>query len=190
MSQFQKPNHLATPLDRIIHAKLDLPANFLARFRQLETLTEKVRLGLSGLVSDEVLATCRVVSCETHNLTLSTNNQTFANHLIYLSDHAIARLVGLDENFAHLKTLKIIVVNWAFKKFVKNNRFIFNLGQMIAQHFLIVISQFLFLSSTRHFYFLKTCPNFGQIVWQELGGFVAIIVKLCKRIAPNLTNLS
>lgn len=108
MSQFKKTNHLANPLDRIINAKFELPNHLVARFAQIDALTEKVRLGLSGLISDDALATCRVVSCDQHTLTLATDHQTTANHLNYLSNHALARLIGLDDKFAQLKTLKVI----------------------------------------------------------------------------------
>lgn len=110
MTRFNKTNHLANPLDRITNSKYALPNSLMQRYYELQRLTEIVRTALLGLANDDLINSLQVVDIDRIQITLTVPNQTMGNHLLYLSDYAIARLVGLDEAFTHIKSLQVIVV--------------------------------------------------------------------------------
>lgn len=110
MSAFQKTNHLASQLERLNNARLALPTNLLAQYKERQALTAVVQQHLTNQLTPEILAQCQVVDFDATSLTLTVPSQTVANHLLYLQHQIVAQLIGQHSQLMHLTHLKVIVV--------------------------------------------------------------------------------
>lgn len=102
-----KPNYLASRLERIATAKLSLPKKLMANYQRLQQHTQLVHQALQDWLPAHILAQCQVVESNPFSLTLAVNSYTTAAHLRHLSEMIRTRLMAYDATFAQLRTLKI-----------------------------------------------------------------------------------
>ena len=103
----KKPtNHLASQSERL--ANYQLP--YQSKLRELQRLTEQVRLAWQGLLPDTLLEQLMVIAVDGTTLTLSTQNHTAANHLTYNRQLLLNTLQQQSNQFNHITQLRFRVI--------------------------------------------------------------------------------
>lgn len=108
-AKLQRPNHLATRLEKQAAAGASLPQQLDYKYRYLQNLTQLARTALSGILPAQILSDCYVVATDAAEITLSLGSPTAANHMRYVMIDCVQALRSYDQRFCHLQHIKVIL---------------------------------------------------------------------------------
>lgn len=105
----QKPNHLASKVEKYAAAGVAMPKHLRHKYLYLQQTTQQVRQALLGIFPQETLDTCQVVNASATELTISFGSPTVVNHARYVIMNCVQALRAHDQQFCQLQQIKVIL---------------------------------------------------------------------------------
>lgn len=102
----QRPNHLASPIERLAAAGVSLPDALSERIAYLKQLTVLVQQ-LLPVVLGEMANSCQVINARGNKLTLGLPSMTATNHVTYMQASCL-QVLRQHDCFAHFDELKVV----------------------------------------------------------------------------------
>ena len=109
LAKQQKPNHLATLIEKQAAAGAALPKHLSSKYQFLMAHTQLVRQALAELFTEALLNDCYVVHVSPVEITLSMGSATAANHARYVMENCVQALRAYDEQFCYIEEFRVIV---------------------------------------------------------------------------------
>lgn len=109
LAKQQKPNHLATLIEKQAAAGAALPKHLSSKYQFLMAHTQLVRQALAELFTEALLNDCYVVHVSPVEITLSMGSATAANHARYVMENCVQALRAYDQRFCQLQSIKVIL---------------------------------------------------------------------------------